>query len=897
MLVINFGQVNAKVIILFYFCKRTYIKVTRLGPIAAVCLSVLFSSLSFSVRAQKLTSLPKASEVSTGTLPNGISYYLVTNRDAKGYADFALVQKKALSEEVSRAALAELPHFQGGKPYQYLAKLGVGYETNGHLHSEGHSMTFHFKNVPVDIQSARDTTLLLLFDIAETCPYEQAVIVSGDIDKASVQERMNVFSMMVTAREKVPETEDTLRSIPDSVLFKSVRVPQRSGAVLKVSYSAPRTPRNVMNTVQPLVAGMFANELGIIVTKRMERLFMQEGIPASDVGWEYRSSADGPLEELYRFSVTVPQEKLMAATAMLSSVLAGLKESGASSQEFEDARDRTVTELAFKRMSNSDWVDKCKSSYLYGSDLSSSSAVKEFFSSRSIDLSTELELFNSFISALIDGHHGLGLEYASSGAEVRREDAVQAFDAGWNRSEEYVPPFSRKDSLGLYSNKSVKSKLKRIVPEPVTGGELWTFANGLKVIYKKSAMSEGRFSYGFLINGGYADVKELSRGEGGYIADMLKVCDVAGLSGKAFYDMLEANGIGFSPSVSLTDLRITGSAPSSGFQLLMKSLLSIANERKVNRGAYEYFRSCERLRLSSESRLQSGINAVVDSIMCPDYRFSDYKSASGLSDDLPERAEEYFSKQFSKCSDGVLVLIGDLDPYMLKKVLPKYLGNFATGGLASPRPQIKYTLRSGWSTYTVEAGESVSEASGSRVNVAESVLLPFSLEKFVTSRMAVMEFEKKLRAALSEAGTHCEVSSDYELFPAERLTLRISCYPADESGLPAGVSPKNPLRVLGMIRSAMSELSSGQQADASSDIVSPALSKASVNSSKAALLAVYESELSHDPSLVDAALMRYSVGKDFVTGYKEKINAVSADSIREILSALEEGSKVEYVIY
>ena len=45
------------------------------------------------------------------------------------------------------------------------------------------------------------------------------------------------------------------------------------------------------------------------------------------------------------------------------------------------------------------------------------------------------------------------------------------------------------------------------------------------------------------------------------------------------------------------------------------------------------------------------------------------------------------------------------------------------------------------------------------------------------------------------------------------------------------------------------------------------------------------------------ALIRYSVGKDCVSGYKDKINSVTPESVKEVLSSLDGGGKVELVIY
>ena len=97
------------------------------GRIAVLSLAFLVSVSTFFLRGQELPSLPKAPEVVTSSLPNGIQYYLVKNTASSGFADFALVQKGRVSEASSRNALTNLQHFQKSKPYQYLAKLGVGY--------------------------------------------------------------------------------------------------------------------------------------------------------------------------------------------------------------------------------------------------------------------------------------------------------------------------------------------------------------------------------------------------------------------------------------------------------------------------------------------------------------------------------------------------------------------------------------------------------------------------------------------------------------------------------------------------------------------------------------------------------------------------------------------------
>ena len=53
----------------------------------------------------------------------------------------------------------------------------------------------------------------------------------------------------------------------------------------------------------------------------------------------------------------------------------------------------------------------------------------------------------------------------------------------------------------------------------------------------------------------------------------------------------------------------------------------------------------------------------------------------------------------------------------------------------------------------------------------------------------------------------------------------------------------------------------------------------------------------NDPQhILDMVSMRFSAGKDLNTKYAEKINSVTERQVLDIISSLDEGSKIEYVI-
>ena len=101
-------------------------------------------------------------------------------------------------------------------------------------------------------------------------------------------------------------------------------------------------------------------------------------------------------------------------------------------------------------------------------------------------------------------------------------------------------------------------------------------------------------------------------------------------------------------AATLSDLRITGRAPRAKLPLLMRALLSLADARQPNRTLFDNYKAEEALRIDMGALSPRDVNSLMDSIMRPDYFYTERKQASRLRDDLPERAEQYFASVFDK---------------------------------------------------------------------------------------------------------------------------------------------------------------------------------------------------------------------------------------------------------
>lgn len=850
------------------------------------CLLLLLPSIM--MRGQALPSLGVADEIKMGTLPNRMDYYLVTNRGERGFADFALVRKDLCEPEDVRDGLGSLPHFGSREPYRFLSENGIGYSEEGYVSYRPDATIFSFKNVPTHDQSVADSTLLMMMDMAAASRRPQAIVISGDIDADKIRERMNLLSMTVS-RLVLPAWDCGYAWNPRDSLALRVTFHQSSDvAVINSIFSARRQPAELMNTPQPLVSSAYAHTLAGIVCKRVIRSFRDLGIPLADIRFRYMDSSRSPEDERYSFSLFTSSRYLDQATREFAAILSDIDKNGVDPEEFEDAREKLLSEAKRKEggrdLSNAEYVSKCISSYLYGSNLASEGAVNTFLAGRRLPVEQELPLFNGFARALLDSASNLTLRYDIPETGMDREVIRNSFNDAWAnaapRTGAYKTDFG--DTLSLYEPKS-RARLRSETPEPVSGGKLWTFSNGVKVVYKKVS-TPGEFRYALMLRGGVSLVPGLHAGEGAFVGDMLGLSDIAGLNGRDFHAMLGANGITMEEEASLSDLRISGIAPKSKFPLLMRALLSVADARKPNKAEFDYYRKGEALRIDMEALSPRDVNSLMDSIMRPEYFYSERKIMENLTDDLPWRAEQYFESVFSKVNDGMLVLVGDLDEERLKKDLSKTVGDFRTQKKYAQRPRVSSRFATGSVTYMEESVPGLVGGGEIGVNVAMSAPISYNMENYMAFKMAVACIRKELVGVLADSGAYVELTERLEVFPAERMSVFVNCRPCRADGLPPGVTPADPLELLDAVRRITSDVS---RLD---------ISDKDLNAYKEAMRGVLERRLASPEAIVDDVLVRYGEGKDLVSGSKAAIEAVSAEDVKKILSLLKKGAEVEYVI-
>ena len=815
-----------------------------------IIFSLALLTFSRTMPAQTLPSLPMDPKIQKGTLRCGVTYYMVKNDEAKGYADFAVVRRG----EAPSAATTE------GLESKYLSRHGIGPRPGGYFQDNDGSTVLHLDHVPVYDANVLDSTLLVTFAQVAASRAPEAVIVSGDIDPVEFKKKMDIFSIMVP--QHFVENSHGPDYVWESWVMPSILLhdrPMGDRGVVRVAYASPRTPQEQMNTAQSLVMGIFSREFRTIAVHRIEQNLRDAGIPFGRLDFSYLNSTETGGDEEYAVEVQTDREHLEAAMKTVSLTLAGLDGFGVPEEEFLDAKKVMMAEMVRRGgepLSNRKYVERCTAHFLYGANLAPYSEETRLFARKNVADSTETRLFNQFASSLLNQLNNLTLEYRARLDSLDEENALFQYNLAYlygstfKESKDYA---WQRDTTGLEVD-SPRVRLKETKPEPVSGGVLWTFSNGVRVVYKQVTGSR-MFSYGLLLPGGLSGMSGLMEGEGGYLGDMLSLYDAGGLSAADFRDHLAVNGVTMDTKVAQTYTSLSGSAPSSKLPTVLKALLALANGRTVNRGEFDiYLRNAKWAHESVEDRLYA--------MLYPGFTSAPKKYTSGLNPRTQAKAAQFYESLFSRMNDGMFFLVGDVDESTARRVLLRYLGSFRTQKGSASRKSLRYAPRSG--TVTVkEAG--VDKGVYVRLD-AEN---PLSGVNYAMADIAAEVLRRHVVEALEGTGMSVEVTTGFHTYPQERQWMFLSC----KGGTDVEAVRK------GIRKAATSTL--------------PAKDLSAL---KAKALADMERQLREQETIVTALVARYGIGKDLVTHYKESVNGVTGARLKEMLSALATGPTAEIII-
>ena len=872
---------------------------SRLSPFAVI-LAIFVSMAGLS--AQHLHKLPAEKAITRGTLKNGTEYFVVANKSVKGMADFALVQRTGKSTdpeaeenralEIAQASLDVLPRLKGRSPQEFAAQHCVTTGKDGFVKVTGDASVFRFEDLVLSKPEVLDSALLMLLDMVDrvsvSCdtfhrkwyaPSDQALVIAGDVDTKDVVKRLELMSYMTPALPSQPRPEYVWNDVAEPV-YNVCEDPVRNLATFKLTWRLPRTPKEFMNTVQPATFESFISELGIIAVDKIRTYLANRNVSVADVSYEYRNAVASLSDESFSVSTTLSDDNLADAILAMAHVMSEI-DAGMTAAE-EVRRAEKIYFEKFRRVEfeniqdNTEYVDRCVAAFLYNASLASQRDVMAFHTSRSMSDEMRLKLFNSIATASLDGKKNLTVECRMKNNPYTAEDISGLFESVWNNPRSDAAPKTPSDSLRLPAPSTLKIKIKSSKSEYMSGGTVWTLSNGFKVIFKKLPVKDAVF-YSLALNGGYAAIEDLEAGDGAYLSDFLDCCKIAGMGNREFRNFLREHAMTLDAKVNISNTVISGQLPADKMELLLQVLIAVMNDREVDDDAFCRYVFDESLRPEFQKGSLQGRIAAIDSIMCPEYNYSPYKTRKMLAPSFAAKADGFFASQSKKMNDGYLILTGDIDEPVLKKLLLQYAGNFNVTDKAFPRTVVRYQPISGVSTNTFEGD----------VNCMDMVLsapVPLTSRNYYLAEVASMVLKKCIARAIVGMGMYPRIAHECRIYPQERFNVLLSLNEASADGFAKGTVHEDPLQALETVRSVLSDMQSLEFSDAELAVYKASL-KQRVELKKA------------DPAYwLSIISRRYIDGKDLFTDYASEIDSITRKDVIALLTSLSKGSRVEYII-
>lgn len=800
-----------------------------------------------------------------------MEWYVAENPLFSGEGEIALLQRVCQTESDSLPEALDAG-FVGG--------LGIAPGPGGYLENGRGFRLFRFKEVPTG--EALDSLLGRLHKAASIYdPSLQAIIFAGDISKSTASSKLQVFADIpgrvkdtsACGKMAVSVSEDADCDVRCRV--SEVDIPGRRTVTVRVEAVSPGLPRKIMGTVVSSVSTRMDDIVALAVEKTLMQAFEDESVPVSSVkAGADKSHPEGESDRYCIEVVTVP-EYAGEAVSVIGRLLGMLGRDGLPLHGFEWMSDIVMNRYAMESLapsSNTSLVDRCSMASLRGSDLSSTRARLEYFNSRDIADSVRLRNFNRFARSLFGDDDNMTVAIAGATASLDADSLLASFRSSLGCGPDLgLCRVNPSDTLSFVtpSRKKMKAKEK---PEPVLGGTIWTFRNGTRVLYKRLPRS-GRISYSYVFRTGAASVPGLKDGEAPYLEDMFRICSFGSLPGPAFFNLLESNGITMRCRVSLSDVRIEGSAPAGRIHLLMKALAAATSPTAPSGKAVDWWLSC---RQAEETDSLSLALKNAQGRLHPGCPWSLERIPDKLDGSLAAKAMTLFNSSFSRSDDAMLVILGEQPEPQVLKYLKSYMGFFSTGGNRLPAANFNVKTLS---------GEAFTSGQGPEGSAVLSLSCPhiLNIDNFAEVAVAREILKRRIAAATAGSGYCPEVRMEFSKFPSESVNLSVILRRSAIEGLPGVDGRLGQTEVARLVDDVLDNLASEGVGAEELAGVRGALSTEAVAARK------------DSRHLLEMAAARLVWMKDLVSRYPEAVKAVTKQSVDDLFGMLDNCGRVVYI--
>ncbi|MCF0174835.1 MAG: hypothetical protein HUJ95_05795 [Bacteroidales bacterium] len=838
------------------------------------------------LHSQRIISLPADGAISNGTLPNGISYYIIPVTSEGKTADFTMVQRTmdiASELESGREALDSVSCFRSRRPIDFLADNGIFYSSQGYVYPTEKGVVYSFKDVPtVRGDAVVDSLLLMMNNVIasksrEVALSDFAIIVSGDIAKDKIFEKLKMLSLTIPPEnaEKVVYPQVPRDTSASSSVNFSIIPSVRTRVEMECTY--PRNGYKNNETILPLVSDKMSTEVTILLDARINSYLFLQGIPYSSISSNYVGYQDQGGDTKYRFSVFTDDEHVEQVIEGFSKMFSTTRKNGVPLEEIKAAE--SIFYEVFRSYSNKSgkesYTKLCLNAFLYNASLSSMQTRYDYLIQRPLKDSLHVRLFNRYLTQLYR-RPSMSVKVYTGRTDLDKDSLATRFLEAWEEVDtSYV-------ALRLPDIKIAEpSKRKVLTPYSSKQSSIpcskYIFSNGLTVYYKKLSSAKD-FTYKYYFPDALSSAADIVNKEGAFFSDLF-FCRDDEFTENDYSVYLARHGITMVPRVTLREFSLSGVVATKQLDTLFKVFRRLKDKNELQRVYFDDYVARQYVTVKAVNK--DSERTIIDSLVIPEYKYTINKTMTGLQNLSYDAVQAFYEKAMANMSKGTLFLVGSYDEDVMYKKLEWMLNVLPADGkkvVKQPLPENPgFYPRHGYNLHTF-AGDMP------RVDIQISSDLEYTSANFYLSTLSSLVMDGELKKAVIGTGIYLHTEYKFNTQPRGRFNFRIFSSPASEGALAAGDEMLGPYEVVALFRSKLAELSSEK------------ISEKALAEYKALLLAYIKAQNNNPDFWINILSTRYILKKDFYTKYTDIINAITAEDVRKFILGLTSDSFIGYMV-
>lgn len=784
-------------------------KSTRYGWI----LGLLWGWMSLNLYAQPLPGLKADGAIVRGKLENGVRYALWPDASFKDCFTISLMRKDSLcfQERFSKARKS----------------------------------------------TAIDSVLFLAFTDTKEAIARQpdqigsdntVILVTGDFKKDDMLARLQHLSVALPSHQSSWKREER-QALEDIEPTLTVRKMQSGHALLRYSLFVPALPEALQATIVPTVSERSWSMLQQITQRRLELALERGNIAYGGIRVRHKAARKVESHDTFTLEVAVEEDKVALTVAHLCRVLNDIRSGLVEKNEVEAAANRFLFgrfDRQLRPVPLHTRTFRLYYSYLYPGDLASEHEKTRFFTSKKYNAKADKKRFDRFASRMIR---------IPSRWIAPEEDYALAIDSIGSAGG----PHLNFQDTSAFAGSTHSCKLTRNIAEGTTGGSMYFFENGTRVIFKKRAC-EGRFYYSYIFDGGLSRLSD--PGGMAWTEDLFYAGRINGYAAKDFISLLAAGGIDLQFSASYSAVMLSGSCPEKKLSSLLKALIALTGHFRVAEEDLDYRLRCAGIPFYQDESEQA--RRQVSGLLHPEFAWNPDRETAGATVDNLREVSALLRETFRSTQHATLFLQGNLAERRLTRKLRRFMDQFPTDGRSLRRNYATMLTASG-TTRVGDIGDDKAMLITSSFNYGTG------MEQQLTKELALALAQDRLRDSLAAIGVRCRISEQVIHQPVENVELSIRL-----SG--------SPMQALRIVNECLREMGDGNVPEAAFQQAAAEL--------YARILAQERSPFYWS----DIVYNRLVYGKDYRNRTKQILDRLTREDVSRFCEQWQRAGRVEYVL-